>query len=252
MSYTYLQEQGEESSADSFSDIPPSVLSRLSLTVEKSCCNGNEMESSQDSQYGTTFARSTVDPGGDTLTSLRADSPVKTYPQPEKAKESLELDRDCGDKWLGSLARYDPDSRSWKTAQCLLHGGLEEYSETWPRWGMMRDGVCWERNTPVYFTSESECGFMPTIVKTHILEKVSPMEAGQITVSPAGYVQKTSKNGNSGSAPWPLWMLYHGYLPTPKAAEFFMDWPMGWTDLQPLEMDKYQQWRHSHGVHLAE
>lgn len=45
MSYTYLQEQGEESLAESFADIPASVLSRLNLTAERSCCNGNETDS---------------------------------------------------------------------------------------------------------------------------------------------------------------------------------------------------------------
>ena len=44
MSYTFLQEQGEESSAECFSDIPASVLSRLSLTAEKSCSNDNETD----------------------------------------------------------------------------------------------------------------------------------------------------------------------------------------------------------------
>jgi hypothetical protein len=34
MSYTFLQEQGEESSAGCFSDIEPFVRSRLNLTAE--------------------------------------------------------------------------------------------------------------------------------------------------------------------------------------------------------------------------
>lgn len=49
---------------------------------------------------------------------------------------------------LGLLARYDRASCSWKTAQYSLLGGLVEFSETWPRWGMMRAGVCWELTTP--------------------------------------------------------------------------------------------------------
>lgn len=54
MSYTYLQEQGEVSSAASFSDIPLSVLLKLNLTPEKSYSKDNETESCHISQYGTT------------------------------------------------------------------------------------------------------------------------------------------------------------------------------------------------------
>jgi hypothetical protein len=63
------------------------------------------------------------------------------------------------------LAKYDPDSCSWKTAQCSLFGGLEPFSETWPRWGMMRGGVCWELAMPAHLTKGSESGLRPTPVR---------------------------------------------------------------------------------------
>lgn len=53
MSYTFLQEQGEESSAGCFSDIEPFVRSRLNLTAEKSSCNDSETESCLGSRFGT-------------------------------------------------------------------------------------------------------------------------------------------------------------------------------------------------------
>jgi hypothetical protein len=40
-----------------------------------------------------------------------------------------------------------------------------------------------------------------------------------------------------------------GYL-SPMWTEWLMGWPIGWTDLKPLETDKFQQWRHSHGEFL--
>lgn len=55
MSYTFLQGQGEESSVDSFSGIPPSVLSRLSLTADKCYSNDSETTSSPGSLYGMTY-----------------------------------------------------------------------------------------------------------------------------------------------------------------------------------------------------
>ena len=33
----------------------------------------------------------------------------------------------------------------------------------------------------------------------------------------------------------------------PTWVEWLMGWPLGWTDLKPLEMDKFQQWQSSHG-----
>jgi hypothetical protein len=34
----------------------------------------------------------------------------------------------------------------------------------------------------------------------------------------------------------------------PTWVEWLMGWPLGWTDLKPLEMDKYQQWLRQHGA----
>jgi DNA (cytosine-5)-methyltransferase 1 len=33
----------------------------------------------------------------------------------------------------------------------------------------------------------------------------------------------------------------------PPWVEWLMGWPLGWTDLKPLEMDKFQKWRQQHG-----
>jgi hypothetical protein len=33
----------------------------------------------------------------------------------------------------------------------------------------------------------------------------------------------------------------------PTWVEWLMGWPLGWTDLKPLEMDKFQQWQQQHG-----
>jgi hypothetical protein len=35
--------------------------------------------------------------------------------------------------------------------------------------------------------------------------------------------------------------------PTPQNHEFLMGWPEGWTDLRPLEMDRFQRWLSLHG-----
>ena len=35
----------------------------------------------------------------------------------------------------------------------------------------------------------------------------------------------------------------------PTWVEWLMGWPLGWTDLKPLETDKYQQWLEWHGIY---
>jgi hypothetical protein len=237
MSYTFLPGPEGVSSAASFSDIPPSVLSRLNLTAEKSCCSGSEMESSHDSQSGTMCVHSMERPGGDSLTSLRVDFHARTYPQPEKERVLTAHAQDSGERWLGSLARYDPDSRSWKTAQCLLQGGLEEFLETWPKWGMMRDGVCWEQEMSACLTSESEYGYWPTPCATDYKGSRTPEALARAGRNERNNLRDFMRNKGQ----W----LY----PPAKVVELLMGWPIGWTDLQPLAMDKFQAWRHSHGAH---
>jgi hypothetical protein len=39
----------------------------------------------------------------------------------------------------------------------------------------------------------------------------------------------------------------HGQL-NPMWVEWLMGWPLGWTDLKPLEMDRFQQWLEQHGT----
>jgi hypothetical protein len=38
----------------------------------------------------------------------------------------------------------------------------------------------------------------------------------------------------------------------PMWVEWLMGWPLGWTDLNPLEMDKFQKWQEQHGMCLKE
>jgi len=47
---------------------------------------------------------------------------------------------------------------------------------------------------------------------------------------------------------WPscrAWREVFGY-PTPESHEYLMGWPIGWTDLKPLAMDKFQLWHLRH------
>lgn len=57
---------------------------------------------------------------------------------------------------------------------------------------------------------------------------------------------KSGTGADHGIHSPPLSSVVGGQL-NPDWTEWLMGWPIGWTDLKPLEMDKFQQWRHSHG-----
>jgi hypothetical protein len=86
VSFIYLAESGEVSSAESYSDIPASVLSRLRNFPDKSCCKDNRTESFPDSLFGMMSEPLMENRGEDKLTSSVEDSPVKTSVPQEKRK----------------------------------------------------------------------------------------------------------------------------------------------------------------------
>ena len=233
MSYTYLQEQGEESSVGCFSDIPQYVLSRLNLTAERSYSNGNGMESCQSSQSGMMSAPSMEDPGEEGLMSSVAGSPAKTSQTLVMEPESKGNEAVFGKKWLESLARYDQDTFSWKTHQHSLFGGLEEFLETWPQWGMMLDGELLEQIHAVTTTRETASGLLPTPIATD-------WEGGTTAIR--------KDNGRERLDQWRDYVKikYAMTYPHPTHSELRMGWPKEWTDLKPLGMDRFQQWRQKH------
>ena len=79
--------------------------------------------------------------------SFRAAFPARTSQSQEKEQGLTENEAGCGEKWRGSFVKYDLDSSLWRTHQCSFLGDLEPFSETWPQWGLMRDGECWEQRT---------------------------------------------------------------------------------------------------------
>lgn len=38
----------------------------------------------------------------------------------------------------------------------------------------------------------------------------------------------------------------------PRWVEWLMGWPIGWTSLEPLATDKYQEWQLAHGECLSD
>jgi hypothetical protein len=158
-----------------------------------------------------------------------ADSLARTSASQDEVPVSTATPAGCGDTWRESSARYDRDSRSWRTHRSLWDEVLPESSVTLPRWGMMRDGVCSERLTSALPIRETASGLLPkwpTPTAHNAKETNAPSESLRNTPTLAA---------QAGGPLSPTWI------------EWLMGWPLGWTALDVSATDRYQQWLRSHG-----
>lgn len=128
---------------------------------------GRTMEPLRLSRFGMTFEPLTDAHGAELLALWLADFPAKTSALPAVAMASTESAADSGQRWRGSFARYSPAESKWKTAQCSLLAGSDEFLETWPRWGSMRNGVSFLRPTwtpPIFESASGSPRIYPTPV----------------------------------------------------------------------------------------
>lgn len=132
----------------------------------------------------------------------------------------------CGPKPFALLEKLGPNGFFWKTSQACLFPTSEQFSETWPKQGMMQDGRCYRLPASAHPTDELAFGSLPTP-----------------TASPYG--RNKSRGPNAKIRP-SLQMLAGGPL-NPEFVEWLMGWPMGGTDLRPLEMELFRQWLRGHG-----
>jgi hypothetical protein len=223
MSWLYSRALVEEFLVDSCLDGEQSAQLSGNLTQQAFCAPDKMMDFSRLSRFGMTYKPLTADRGQELLTLYLAAFHAKTLVPQEKAQELMENEAECGEKWRGSFVKYDPDSSLWRTHQCSLLGDLEQFLETWPQWGLMRDGECWEQQMLKPHTKETGYGLWPT-----------PNTCDATRGSPETPQQKLNRGANTG---WSLIDVL-GYIPHPEFAEWLMGWPLGWTDLKPSEMDK--------------
>ena len=166
MSWLYSQALVEEYWEGNFSDGEPSAPLSGRSTQLAYCAPDKMTVFSRLSQYGMTYKPLMENRGEELLTLYLEDFRAKTLVQQEKVQELKESDQECGEKWRASFAKYDPDMRLWKTHQCSLLGDLEPFSETFPQWGLMRDGECWEQLTLEQTIRGTESGLSPEMFPT--------------------------------------------------------------------------------------
>ena len=227
-------ERAVESSVECCADTAPSAPLKSKTTQDGCCCNDNSTGCCQSSPSGTMSAPSTEDLGEEQLTLFAEASPAKTLVRRVKERELPESVAAYGKSMQESLARCGLDLSLPKTRHSFALGVLELSSKTWPRWGMMQDGVCWEVGTRVRHINERGCGYLPTPLKSDGNGGVRNLE-------------RTAKLWNTRDWWAKIGLGRRRQDRQPMFWEWLMRWPMGWTDLKPLETDKIQEWLSSHG-----
>lgn len=204
-------------------------LSPLSVmpTRHKFWRNDKTMEFSRLSRFGLTCVVLTESRGMELLTLFLEGFRVKTSAARGGVLELGDQKALCGKKWQESLMKYDLHSHGWKTHQCLEQEDLPLSLVTLPKSGMMQNGVVFLPQKSEPTTKGIACGYLlPTPTCHNAKEGAYPAE----------YTRNT-----------PTLATHVGGKIHPGFTERMMGWPIGWTDLEPLGMDKFQEWldRHS-------
>ena len=135
---------------------------------------------------------------------------AKTSHAREKAREYAAKEADCGRSMRVSFAKYDPVSCLWKIPHFLFQEDWATFSQTWPRWGMMVHGECYQLPPWVQDTDATAFGELSD-------DGIEPTgESARPTVTVHGNANKSDYGGKSGdgletavkkaaeeSAPWP-------------------------------------------------
>jgi DNA (cytosine-5)-methyltransferase 1 len=311
MSWLYSRVLVEEFLGDISLDGEQSVQSNGSNTQLAYCAPDKMTDFSRLSRFGMTYKTLTENRGEELLTLYRAAFLAKTLVQQGEEQGLAENEAVCGEKWHASFTKYDPDTSLWKTHQCSLLGDLEEFSETWPQWGLMRDGECWEQRTLEQTIRGTEYGLSPNGVDSFHTPNTTGLDGGSNSRKALKKRKEEAKFPTPTASDWMspkqngIDLVNNRYVrtslttgvkfgaklsdainldmkkkfPTPQASdnrdrgnmsnavvqrriaigkqvllsqsvhptsgqlnptwvEWLMGWPLEWTDLKPLEMDK--------------
>jgi hypothetical protein len=165
--------------------------------------------------------------------------------EPEQTTSAI-----CGLQHGMSSAWLDPATAFLKTFQaCLIADTSEPSLETWPKAGIVCGGEYYPPPSWGRRINEIGSGLWPTPRSEKIGGYSSPVfgptleQAVKMWPTPRVFMYKDTHTdrgkGNLGE-------VVGGQL-NPTWVEWLMGWPLGWTDLKPLAMDKWRQWLEQHG-----
>lgn len=250
-----LPEPVAASSEENSSGGERSAPSNGSHIPQAYCAPDKMMQFSRLSRFGMTFKPLTADRGEELLMSFREGFPAKTSAPQEKVTDLTGNAQECGSTWRGWSAKFDPDSSLWRIAQCSLLEGEPESLQTLPRSGMTRGGLLWELPMSERRTNATDSGLLPTLtVRGNYNRKGASKTSGDglatalrklPTFCARDWKDRASPSEYNRNEPR-LAAIFGGPL-NPMWCEWFMGFPLGWTELRPLVTDKSHCVLQKHG-----
>jgi hypothetical protein len=292
MSWLFSQALVVEYSVEKFSGGEQCAQLNVMLTQQPYLRNDKTMDYSKPFLFGLTCERLTADHGAALLTSYLAAFHVRTSASQGGVRALPARARACGKSQPVSLAKFDRISCTWKTAQQSLFEDSTSCSVTWPRSGMTVDGQCWELPMSVRGINATASGLLQTLVADDAVNRKAgkfnsrgePKLSAQVMLVPTltradatggpgsqgrqggmslrTAIQKmptlTAQDAKNNGAPSqmerntkPLNAEIGGPL-NPEWCEWFMGFPIGWTELKPWAMHKFHSAPQQHGECLRE
>ena len=242
MSWHYSRELVEAYWGERSLDGEPCAQSRSTDIAGMSWSPDKTTDVSNRSRSGMTYENLTDEVGEDVLTWFQEDSLVQTSALQEPGKDLPDNNPVFGLRCGGLLARFDPDTCSLKTPQCLLFEEGQESLQTLPNWGSMRDGELWEHTIPALLTEGTGCGFWPTPAardykgsnsREHCAVNGSGRKHMDQLANAVAYPDLyfgTEQQEQTGGQLNPDWV------------EWLQGWIIGMTSTAPLPPDRFRAW----------
>ena len=150
------------------------------------------------------------------LTLFAEGSRAKTFRDADIWRGSKGSGADCGESSGELFANFDRITQSWKTLQGCLTGGLEEFSETWPKSGMTRSGTAYRLTPLADLIPESASLLWPT-------------PRASMWKNRRWWVRKIYKGNLEEHGPMVVDPSMKGKPINPHFLEWLMGFPKGWT-----------------------
>ena len=284
MSWLFSRALVAEYLGENFLDGEQSAPLNGKPTQQAYCAPDKMTDFSRLFRFGMTFKPLMESRGEELLTLYLEDFHVKTSQLQETETVLTEKEAECGEKCHGLLARFDPNMHLWRTVQCSLLEDLNESLQTLPQWGMTVGGELYLLPTLVQNINENEFGLWLTPTATNISSRSQEAmdhrikwreSSGRKTVPPGNLAEQIMLSGEipcvdmkkptmwgtpkaqdsrhalrdrgKGNLGEQVSGLHNGGKLNPTWTEWLMGWPLEWTDLKPLEMDKSHCAPQQHG-----
>jgi hypothetical protein len=128
-------------------------------------------------------------------------------------------EQDYGMKHSEEFAIYDPSTQSWRTFQDYSDVDSADFSGTWPRSGMMRNGIAYQLPLLAHHTSGIVSGSWPT-----------PLASDWKGVGPLGSKSHNYRLGGARLDATVQEREQRSGKTNPNWIDWLMGYPVGWTE----------------------